>query len=102
MNKKKLDNDVKIVSAYGFSGIREISVDWNAWNFLIIYGKHVNGWFVAIPNWNVSAEIGNPGNLDYNIGNLSDAFARMEHGGADCGTAIAKAIQDDWERMNRA
>lgn len=36
--------------------IFEDSVSWNGYSFLVIYGKHVNGGFIAIPNWKICCE----------------------------------------------
>lgn len=34
----------------------EISIDTAGYNYLVIFGKHINGGFIAIPNWNVCTE----------------------------------------------
>ena len=28
----------------------------NGWTFLLIYGRHINGGFICIPNWNICCE----------------------------------------------
>lgn len=35
----------------------EIVIDFNGNRYLVIYGKHINGGFFAIPNWNVGGEL---------------------------------------------
>lgn len=35
----------------------ELSIDTHGLNFLCIFGEHVNGGFISVMNWNVSAEI---------------------------------------------
>ena len=48
----------KIQTTYKVSETHEFGVDCGGSNFLIIYGRHINGWFIAIPNWNVCVEEG--------------------------------------------
>ena len=36
---------------------KEISIDTHGLNFLCIIGTHINGGFVAIPNWSIAAEL---------------------------------------------
>lgn len=95
MSQKKNENmEAKIQSYYGVFGVHEISVDWNGFNFLIIYGKHINGWFIAMPNWKICVEATEPSDCFYNARKLSDAFNN-----ADKGKAVALAIKDHWEGL---
>ncbi|MBR1383846.1 MAG: hypothetical protein IJ555_08570 [Ruminococcus sp.] len=56
---------------------REESIDCHGLNFLCIYGKHINGGFVAIPNWGVAAELSaHQYDTDYNKGKLLSALER--------------------------
>ena len=84
----------EIQSDYEVSKVHEISVDWNGYNFLIIYGQHVNGWFIAIPNWNICVEATEPSNYWYNVDKLAYAFNN-----ADRGKAIATTIKEHWEGL---
>lgn len=74
------------------SKAHEISVDWNGYNFLIIYGKHINGWFIAIPNWQMCTEAGQPSDDFYNTEKLSRVID-IEN----APSIIAKAVREDWE-----
>lgn len=87
--------DYKIKSTYEVSRIQEISVDWNGYNFLIIYGFHVNGWFIAIPNWDVCTEAGRPTDSFYNVEKLARVIDIPE-----APTVMAKAIKEHWEGLN--
>lgn len=49
--------EYEITALYGTNDVKEVSVDWNGHNFLVIYGKHVNGGFFSIPNWGVGGEL---------------------------------------------
>lgn len=85
----------KIKSTYGVSETHEISVDWNGYNFLIIYGHHINGWFIAIPNWQVCTEAGHPIDNFYNTEKLSKVINIK-----NAPSSIAKAIREHWESIN--
>lgn len=90
-----MDN-YKIQQDHGTYTIHEISVDWNGWNFLIIYGEHINGWFIAIPNWKICVEATEPSNIYYNIDKLSQAF--NDH---DKGKNVAEAVREHWEGLEK-
>ena len=70
----------------------EVSVDWNGWNFLVIYGVHINGWFIAIPNWHICIEATEPSDVYYNISKLSEAFNDSAKG-----EVVAMAVKEHWE-----
>ena len=36
----------------------EHDIQFNGYSYLVIYGKHINGGFIAIPNWNICTEAG--------------------------------------------
>lgn len=50
--------------------MREISVDINGVSYLVIYGKHINNWFISILNRNVCTEVGCPEDFAYNVEKL--------------------------------
>lgn len=77
------------------SVLRTISIDCNGWNFLVVYGKGPDGWFVAIPNWQVCFEAAPPDNINYNAGKIERL---MEIEGL--GTVLAESIKKDWEELN--
>lgn len=82
----------EIKNNYELSHMEEISVDWNGYNFLVIYGKHINGWFIAIPNWNACTEAGCPEDDFYNTEKLSRVID-IEN----APSVIARAIREYWE-----
>lgn len=73
---------------------QEIIVNWNGYNFCTVCGHYKNGWFVAIPNWEICVEIGNPADDFYNSSKLAKALNN-----ADAGVEIAKKIKEYWEGM---
>lgn len=85
----------KIKNTYEVTKTQEASVDWNGYNFLVIYGKHINGWFIAIPNWNVCTEAGQPSDDFYNTEKLSRVID-IEN----APSVIAKAVREHWESIN--
>lgn len=73
----------------------EFSIDCNGFNYLVIIGKHINGWFIAIPNWNVCTESGNPIDSFYNREKLSIAL-----NDGTVGTALADCIAEWWRNKH--
>lgn len=76
------------------SNVHEISVDWNGYNFLTIYGYHINGWFIAIPNWGVCVEASDPEDTVYNSNKLAEKLDM-----ANAGVKIAKEIREHWKGL---
>lgn len=66
----------------------------NGFNFLIIYGHHINGWFIAIPNWNKCTEAGEPSGVAYNATKLAQTHI---HDIAPM--YLAQAIKEHWESI---
>lgn len=67
--------EAKLGAVYAVGQTYEISVNYNGWNFLMIFGEHINGWFIAILNHGVCCEAANPRDTFYNSERLSQAFA---------------------------
>lgn len=82
----------EVKKKYKADAREELSVDYNGFNYLVIIGKHINGWYIAIPNWNVCTEAGNPA-IDnyYNREKLVNALYD-----ADTGVALADCIAEWW------
>lgn len=81
----------KNMSTYDVFEVYEVGVDLGEFNFLIIYGKHINGWFIAIPNWHVCTEAGCPDDEYYNASKL--AFVIDDD---DAATSVARVIKTHW------
>lgn len=88
------DMNYKIQNTYEVTQTHEFSVDWNGFNFLIIYGHHINGWFIAIPNWNVCTEAGEPSDVAYNATKIAQTHI---HDIAPM--YLAQAIAEHWENV---
>lgn len=48
----------------------ETNIAANGYNHLVIYGKHVNGYFCCIPDWNVGCEMAEPNDTYWNYQSL--------------------------------
>ncbi len=58
---------------YKVEALFEVSFEANGSYFLVIYGKHVNGGFCCIPNWNIGCEMADPEDSFYNYEKLRAA-----------------------------
>lgn len=85
-----------IQNCYEVSQTNEISVDWDGNNYLVIYGRHINGWFIAIPNWQTSTEAAHPSDSFYNMEKLTRALKSNE-----AARAIADALRAHWEYIQQ-
>ncbi len=63
--------DFKIEHMYKATTLFEYSVAVDGSAYLIIYGKHINGHYCCIPNWDIGCEMGSPGQVDYNTDRLN-------------------------------
>ena len=58
---------------------KELSIDIGDWNFLCAFGTHINGGWIAIINWGLSAELSAlGGNIPYNTNKIYKAFSRAD------------------------
>ena len=80
---------------YKVGKVIEFSVDIGDFNYLVIYGRHINGYFCAVPNWGWGCEMGKPDSIMYNKDKLVDMAGVPEHV-APC---IADAIQEVWDNV---
>lgn len=78
---------------YRVKAITEISVDSNGWNFLVIYGRHINGGFIAIPNHGICVEASSEGDTFFNEERLL-AAGIGEQEAADIAAAIAAIVPE--------
>lgn len=69
----------------------EFSMDYLDFSYLVVYGKHINGYFCAVPGWGWGAEMSGPDSLLYNRDQLAEAKIPM-----DIAVAISRAIQEVW------
>lgn len=48
----------------------ETNINANGYSHLVIYGKHINGYFCCIPDWNVGCEMVEPNDTQWNYQSL--------------------------------
>lgn len=80
----------------------EASIDACGYNFLCIYGSHVNGNYISIINWNVSAELSDPKDIVYNSNSISEgiqSISELNNQADQIAKEIAEAIQPRLQRM---
>ncbi len=88
----------KIQKQYGCSALFEISVDTNGYNFLVIFGKHISGYYCAIPNWNLCCEMSEACDTYYNYERLSEAIRKTNVGlEREIAKELAEAIKEYYE-----
>ena len=75
--------------------VYEVNVAYNGFSYLIIYGKHINGWFLSVVNWNESLEIAHPFDIFYNHEKIGKIF-----GDDALGLEIARDIKEHWLDVN--
>ena len=52
----------------------ERTINVSGYSYLVIFGTHINGGFICIPNWKISCEASNlPYSKDYNMQRLITA-----------------------------
>lgn len=73
---------------------KSYSLDWNGWNFFIVYGRNKDGWFVAIPNREICLEIAPPEDVTYNAEKIEHALNTE-----GSGIILAKSIKKNWEEL---
>lgn len=84
----------KIQRIYQVSNTSEVGINYNGSHYLIIYGKHINGWFIASPNWQFCVEAAHPDDDFYNTEKLSMVIKDVE-----TACFIAKAIKDHFNEL---
>ena len=78
---------------YVASVLFEISVEVRGDFYLVIYGKHINGYFCCIPNWCIGCEMAEPDDIFYNTEKLLGAGA-PEYSAKDIAKSIKKAVEE--------
>ena len=81
--------EYKIRESYNAKVMFEMTVDVDGSSFLVIYGRHINGGFCCITNWNISCEMSGTNDVFYNKGQLMRCDLNE-----DVAVAIASAIKD--------
>ena len=75
----------------------ETDLSVNGYSYLTIYGRHINGGFCCIPNWNIGCERSEPNDTFYNTEKLVGAGLSEE-----TANAIAKGIYETYKAYQKA
>lgn len=81
----------EIAGSFEVEETYEASIDWKGNNYLVLYGRHINGWFIAIPNHQISTEASAPSDTFYNMERLAHVMSK------NAAKAIAEALCEHWE-----
>ena len=92
--KEKFMKNFELKNSYKVTDTFEISVDYNGFNYLIVFGHHVNGWFISVFNWQVGTEAAAPEDVFYNTERLAVVLENV-----DVGKALAEAIYVYWKTL---
>lgn len=57
---------------------KEMIIDIDGYSFLCIFGEHINGGFLAIPNWNICTKLGDANDISYNSALIYNELAEIE------------------------
>lgn len=72
----------------------EFPLDYEGFSYLVIFGKHINGWFICLPRNNVSCEAADPLDIPYNQSKLIENGKLDE----DFALLVANMIKELWYR----
>lgn len=89
-----MSENFKIQRKGEVKNVHEFIVDFDGWRYFVIFGEHMNGWFIAIPNHGVCTESGHPEDNLYN----SNKIAKMMNS-ATIGVLIAREILEYWNDL---
>lgn len=86
--------EFKFESNYEANVIFESNIAVGGWTYLVIYGKHINGYYCCIPNWNYGCEMAEAAQVSYNTDKLIQCGVKEE-----VAEALAKAIEYKVEQI---
>lgn len=87
--------EYKITHTFSFDGdsmITEFQIEIENNKLLVIYGRHINGYFIALPQVNISCEALRAEDIKKNTIYLAQAGIR-----SDYAQAICSAISEVWK-----
>ena len=91
-----MNKDFEVVSAKTIMKARNIEIRWNGWLFDIVYWQTEKGYFLAIPNHNISCVISDPDDSIYNLGKIF-----KECNNETMALVITQAIKEDYEEWKK-
>ncbi len=91
-----MNKEYRVVSSKKMTKMRNIVVEWNGWVFDIVYGKTSKGYFISVPNFNVTSVSSEPNDTIYNTGKI---FRELNN--VDMAKVISQAIKEDYEEWRK-
>lgn len=82
---------------YSTSIVFEHEIQFNGYSFLVIFGRHVNGGFIAIPNWGICCEASADGSYLYNTEKLNSTGLDLKSS-----ETIARYISDFFKKPDNS
>lgn len=80
----------KTTTIYKGSVLFEANIEANGCSYLVIYGKHVNGYFMCIPNFGFGCEMSDPADTFWNCESMINAG--LDNSTARCIAGEIKSI----------
>lgn len=108
MGMEDKNMEYKIVCEYKARVEFEISVDIGGYNYIVIYGKHINGYYCSVPGWKWGCEMAEPNDVVYNAEKLQEcgadpevakAIAESIKARSEKGEPCSKVAKGIWETM---
>lgn len=87
--------EFKFESNFEANVIFESNIAIGGWTYLVIYGRHINGYYCCIPNWKWGCEMAEASQVSYNKNKLIQCGVNEE-----VAEALAKAIEYKVSGMN--
>lgn len=85
----------KFVKDYDSETMFEISVEYRGGSYLIIFGRHINGYFCCMPMLGLACEMSYPSDVYYNADRLEKQCDLDEDTAYALAEAIAKYSNND-------
>lgn len=60
------------------SSVRHISIDYDGYFYIVIFGRYINGEFFAIPNWNTGGELTTFNDVFWNTESITRALKKKK------------------------
>lgn len=67
------------ITTNNLKDIKGLNISYKEKSFMLIYGRRINGYWLCIPDWNISCKLGNPADgttAGYNVCSLAEAFKK--------------------------
>lgn len=91
-----MNSEYKVITAKTVFRARNIQIEWNGWFYDVVYWQTEKGYFLAIPNHNISCVISEPDDSVYNLGKIF-----KECNNETMALVITQAIKEGYEEWKK-